>query len=170
MEALERALAEQSITPQAIIGLDIAEHMLARARQRLGARLPFEFLHYDGVTVPLPDQSLDLIYSVASLQHVPKPYVYNLFFEIKRLLSPTGFAVLHLLSFDQMIRRQNYAPWHREVARQVRNGPGMWVHFYTQEELNAVLSTGTAFAHVETLRLANGIWTCVAHKDPASSQ
>src|SRR5207248_9678583 len=96
MEALERALTARGQAPKSITGLDIAEHMLDKARQRLGDRLPYRFLHYDGLAVPLADRSLDLIYSVASLQHVPKPYVYNLFFEIQRLLRGNGFAVFQL--------------------------------------------------------------------------
>ena len=166
MEAVARALAERSVTPQAIIGLDIAEHMLARAQQRLGSRPPFEFLHYDGLNVPLPDDSLDLIYSVASLQHVPKPYVYNLFFEMRRLLRPTGFAVIHLLSFPQMIRREERAPWRHEISRQIHDGPGHWHYFYSQDELDAVLRVGTGFDHVEIVVLPTGIWTCLARSDP----
>jgi ubiquinone/menaquinone biosynthesis C-methylase UbiE len=169
MEAAARALAERGVTPQTIIGLDIAQHMLARAQQRLGSRPPFEFLHYDGINVPLPDQSLDFIYSVASLQHVPKPYVYNLFFEIYRLLRPTGFAVIHLLSFPLMVRREKYAPWRHEIGRQVRNESAMWVYFYSQEELDAVLHVGTGFTHVEMVQPPNGIWTCVAHCDVSTA-
>jgi SAM-dependent methyltransferase len=163
MEAMLRRLQNDGIMPRAITGLDIAEHMLAKARERLGARAPYEFLHYDGVDVPLPDASLDLIYSVAALQHVPKPYVYNLFFEIHRLLKPTGFAVVHLLSFaDFAAHQQRWESWRTEVERQVRRGPGHWHHFYAVDELDAVLRVGTGFAHVD-IRF-DGRWTCVAQR------
>jgi O-antigen biosynthesis protein len=166
MQAMARALADRALAPQSIIGLDIAEHMLARARQRLGSRPPFEFLHYDGINVPLPDQSIDLIYSVAALQHVPKPYVYNLFFEIHRLLRPRGFAILHLLTFSNMASQERYFPWRLEVRQQVRHEAGHWHHYYSQEELDTVLRVGTGFPHSETVQSAAGIWACVAHHDP----
>jgi ubiquinone/menaquinone biosynthesis C-methylase UbiE len=167
MEAMARALAARNVEPQTIIGLDIAEHMLAKARQRLGDRRPFGFLHYDGFDVPLPDQSLDLIYSVAALQHVPKPYVYNLFFEIHRLLKPSGFAVMHLLSFAELkIHQERWESWRDEISRQVGRRPGHWHHFYAADELATVLRIGTGFEHVDVLY--DGRWTCVA-RSPISN-
>jgi len=82
MEALERYAQIQGVPAERIIGLDIAANMLEKAKARISSR-PFDFLHYDGVHVPFEDGSLDFVYSVASLQHIPKPFVYNLFFEIK---------------------------------------------------------------------------------------
>src|SRR5579872_2266469 len=99
MEGVNRYLSAHGVPPGQIDGLDIAEHMLAKARARIGSDKVYNFLHYDGLTIPRPDQSYDLIYSVAALQHVPKPYVYNLFFEMKRLLKPDAYAVVNLLDF-----------------------------------------------------------------------
>ena len=81
-------------------------------------------MHYDGVHVPPEDGSLDFIYSVASLQHIPKEYVFNLFFEIKRLLSPTGFSLLHLLSFDHISdyhRPGSIPTWEELVRNQIKS-------------------------------------------------
>src|SRR5262245_30028692 len=92
--------------PKLAIGLDVAPSMIAKAKMRLDrddvtdSRL--QFLLYDGVTVPLADNSVDYVFSVASLQHVPKVYVYNLFVEIKRILSPTGYCAVHLLSYNHI--------------------------------------------------------------------
>lgn len=163
MEALNRELTRRSNPPASITGLDIAENMLAKAKLRLAAQGPFEFRHYDGISVPAPDGSLDLIYSVAALQHVPKPYVYNLFFEMHRLLKPTGFAAFHLLPFKALPDQERHSPWREEVRRQIGLGTGHWHHFYTREELEYVLKVGTGFRHAD-IRENGGIFVCV-HKN-----
>lgn len=162
MEALERHLA--SAPPASITGLDIAENMLALARGRLGGRPPFRFLHYDGRHVPLPDASLDFIYSVAALQHVPKPAVYGLFFEVKRLLRPTGFAVFHLLPWSVFAAQEKIWPWRNEVRQQLDRSTGHWHHFYSAEELDAVLRIGTGLGHVDVQ--ADGSWSCIGAARP----
>jgi ubiquinone/menaquinone biosynthesis C-methylase UbiE len=164
MEALHRELIRRTKPPASIAGLDIAEHMLERARQRIGEHGPYRFLHYDGITVPLPDESFDLIYSVAALQHVPKPYVYNLFFEIRRLLRPDGFAVFHLSSFKGLAVQERFFPWREEVRRQINLETGHWHHFYSQDEVENVLKVGTGFRYVD-IRQNGAIWVC-AHKNP----
>lgn len=164
MEALDRELIRRSRPAEAIIGLDIAEHMIAKGKLRLGTAPRFRFLHYDGVSVPMPNASLDLVYSVATLQHVPKPFVYNLFFEIKRLLKPSGFAVLLLLSFKSLSEQEQHF-WRREVTQQISLQQGHWHHFYSKEEVETVLRIGTGFPLVDLHEPGGGIWVCV-HKQP----
>jgi SAM-dependent methyltransferase len=164
MKALDKVLSRKGYLPASIIGLDIAENMLTRARQCLGDRLPFRFLHYDGVGVPLPNLSVDFICSMAALQHVPKPFVYNLFFEIHRLLTPTGFAAIHLLSFSQLPYQERTFSWRDEIRQQISRERGHWHHFYSRAELEAVLSIGTGFPHVDIQEEITSIWACV-HKE-----
>ena len=151
MEGLERYFRIQGLQVGRIIGLDIAAKMLEKAKARLSAP-PFEFLHYDGVHVPLEDGSLDFVYSVASLQHIPKRFVYNLFFEIKRLLSPRGFSLLHLIRFSHIPFCSMH--WAEVVRRQVtedeRSG---WIYFYSAEELRWVLGDGTGFKNVRVVEV-----------------
>jgi ubiquinone/menaquinone biosynthesis C-methylase UbiE len=97
MEGILRHAVAEGVDIEKVIGLDIAENMIARARGRVAHQPKLDFLHYDGVTVPMRDQSLDFIYSVASLQHVPRQYVFNIFFEVRRLLKKDGFTIVHLL-------------------------------------------------------------------------
>jgi SAM-dependent methyltransferase len=161
IEAMARRL------PRArFVGLDISQSMIEKAEARLrddASSVNASFCCYDGVTVPLPNASFDLIYSVAALQHVPKPYVYNLFFEISRLLTPAGVAIVHLLSFSDMIGNEGWFPWAEEIAQQVgkprisdRNAHGHWHHYYAIEELRAVLGA-TGFTRVEIKHEA-GLW------------
>jgi 2-polyprenyl-3-methyl-5-hydroxy-6-metoxy-1,4-benzoquinol methylase len=161
MEALERYAGHQGLQADCIIGLDLAAALLGKAKARLSRR-PFEFLHYDGVHIPLENGSLDFVYSIATLQHVPKPFVYNLFFEIKRLLSPTGFSLLHLMSFNHI--PHCIQPWAEIVSDQVKGGERStgWIYFYSAEELRWVLGDGTGFKDVQVVEVGESIAVCVA--------
>jgi len=147
MAAMNEHLSARDASPKSIVGLDIAPNMLAKAKERLGERPPYGFQLYDGLKVPFEDRSLDLIYSVACLQHVPRPYVFNLFFEIRRLLRPRGFAVLHFLSTDCLKQQEPLHPWRTEVDNQIRGLEAHWHHFYTEKELRDVLAI-TGFGYV----------------------
>jgi hypothetical protein len=95
------------------------------------------------------------------MQHIPKPFAYNLFFEIQRLLAPNGFAVIHLLSFANLAQQQQHWPWKREIDQQVGRVPGEhWHHFYSADELRQVLTVGTGYPHVH-VHEHDGIWVCV---------
>jgi ubiquinone/menaquinone biosynthesis C-methylase UbiE len=130
-----------------VIGLDIAPNMLAKARAHLGEQAPYAYLLYDGVNVPLEDQSLDLIYSVAALQHVPRPFVFNLFFEVRRLLREGGYALMHFMSVDCMRPMERFVSWRDEVTNQITGVNTHWHHYYTRRELEAVLSV-TGFTSI----------------------
>ena len=92
--------AMRKFRPAKLIGLDVAPSMVEKAKKRISRdvreTLPFEFLLYDGVGIPVEDNSVDYVYSVASLQHVPKELVYNLVYEISRILKSDGRCVIHL--------------------------------------------------------------------------
>jgi len=161
MEAVDRYLRERGLAADTITGLDIAPNMLAKARERTGGRPPFEFLRYDGIHVPIPDESVDLAYSVAALQHVPKLYVYHLFLELQRILKPGGYAVLHFLSFRLIPSHIKLEPWVTEIRRQLNNETGHWHHFYAAEELLYVLRDATGFSYVD-IHDGDSLWVCVS--------
>jgi ubiquinone/menaquinone biosynthesis C-methylase UbiE len=130
MEGILRHTVAEGVDIEKVIGLDIAENMIARARGRVAHQPKLDFLHYDGVTVPMRDQSLDFIYSVASLQHVPRQYVFNLFFEIRRLLKKDGFTIVHLLGYKHLPNPAS-PPWDFLVERQVNNSEEGWLSYYS---------------------------------------
>jgi SAM-dependent methyltransferase len=147
MQAMNEYLSELGVPPRRIVGIDIAPAMSAKAQQRLGDHPPYEYQVYDGITIPVANRSFDLIYSVACLQHVPRPYVFNLFFEIRRLLKSRGFAVLHFMSTDALPRQELHMPWRTEIDMQIQGREGHWHHFYTRNELADVLAV-TGFPYV----------------------
>lgn len=160
MEAMAR-----QFNPARITGLDVALHMIEHAKRRLARDgiqdNRFGFVHYDGIHVPLPDSSLDYIYSVACLQHIPKPFVYNLFHELHRLVKPRGFVALHFLSFTALPIQIQSEPFSREVERQLHNREGHWHHFYSFDELFHVLSDGVGVDLLDIQDDGEGaIWTC----------
>jgi SAM-dependent methyltransferase len=163
MQAMNDYLVARGRIPKQVIGLDVAPNMILQAKQRLGVREPFGFQLYDGVTVPLSDKSLDLIYSVASMLHIPRPFVFNLFFEFLRLLKPDGFAVFHLLSTRALRRQEEIQPWRNEIRNQVTGATAHWHHFYTKKELVDVLSiTGFSFVSVKD-DMGSGLICCVSN-------
>jgi phytanoyl-CoA hydroxylase len=165
---MEAALEQYE--PRRLIGLDVASSMIDKAKARLqrdsvtDPRL--EFLIYDGVTIPLPDDSVDYVYSVAALQHVPKVYVYNLFLEIKRILSPTGFCAIHLLSCNNIREHSRFVPFAQEIGNQLRGEDTHWHHFYAFDELLCVLADGVEAKQIEVVDGEVSIWASYAKTGP----
>jgi ubiquinone/menaquinone biosynthesis C-methylase UbiE len=141
-----QAFAEKTGVKQ-VTGLDIAEGMIEHARARLKrdglSQEQFRFMLYDGVHFPFADSSVDFFYSVAAIQHVPKPFAYNIFAESCRCLRPGGTAVIHLLHWDHL--KINPSPFLTEIHQQVSKSLGHWHHYYDEIEIRAVMqSLGTS--------------------------
>ena len=153
--------AYKRFQPRSVIGLDVAPQMAAKARARFvrdQVSMPAEFVIYDGVTVPIQSGSVDFIYSVACLQHIPKPYVYNLFGEMLRILRASGFAALHFMSF-LAIKLWKPFSFPDEIAQQLKGAEAHWHHFYSAEELSYVLEFGYGAAQVKLVDTQDGsIW------------
>jgi SAM-dependent methyltransferase len=167
MQAMNDYLAAAAKPPRSITGLDIAPNMITQATSRLGARPPFGFLLYDGIHIPVADASFDLIYSVAAMQHIPRPSVFNLFFEIKRLLKIDGFAVFHLLSTAHLHEQEKQLPWRTEIQNQLSGACVHWHHFYAKQELTDVLRI-TGFPYVAVLPYRESLFCCVSNGNARS--
>ena len=134
-----------------ITGLDISSRMIDLGHERLKNDSRFGFLKYDGLHVPMPDNSMDFIYSVSAIQHIPKSHMYSLFFEIHRIMKPGSEAVFHFLPFThiQLVGRDN---WRQEVSRQIdKKVNEHWSIYYSPMELINVLVAGTGFMAAEIL-------------------
>lgn len=157
--------AHRRFQPRSLIGLDISPGMAANARRRLsrdGVMIPAHFVIYDGLTIPIKSASIDFIYSVACLQHVPKTYVYNLLGEILRVLRAGGSAALHLMSFAAVKIWKEFN-FRREIAQQLLGIESHWHHFYSTEELSYVLEFAYGAERVEVVDTQDGnIWVAFA--------
>jgi hypothetical protein len=86
--------------------------------------------------------------------------VYNLFFEIYRLLRDDGHAVVQLLGFKALPEQERLGVrWEDEIRNQVHKLEAHWHHFYTSEELQFVF-TASGFKHVD-IRDGISIWCLV---------
>ena len=154
-----QALADQAGLER-VTGLDVAPAMIEHAKARLQRDgLPaerFAFQHYDGITLPWKDGTVDLFYSVAVVLHIPKPLAYHLMLEIQRCLKPGGTAVLQTLSWDFL--PHHHLSFAQEIENQVKGTTTHWHHFYDRIELETILTHGL---HVREQRIAQegaSIW------------
>jgi ubiquinone/menaquinone biosynthesis C-methylase UbiE len=85
---LNSFLQEESFTA---IGADIDEEALSEARRHLGDRI--EFVQSAPESVPLPDQSVDIVYSIDTIEHLSKPK--EMLLDIYRVLRPGGLFLVH---------------------------------------------------------------------------
>jgi hypothetical protein len=137
--------AAATFQPALVIGMDVAPSMAVKAQSRLTrdnspARGIFQFLLYDGVSIPLRDDSVDYIYSVASLQHVPKPLVYNLFYELLRILKKDGWCTLQFLSTNHIAYHETQVGFRNELMAQIEGHDAHWHFFYSFDELLYILA------------------------------
>jgi ubiquinone/menaquinone biosynthesis C-methylase UbiE len=89
---LESFLSHESFTP---IGADIDPEVLDRARERYGNRM--QFVQATASALPLESESIDLVYSVDTVEHLSRPT--DMFQEVYRILKPGGKALIHFGPF-----------------------------------------------------------------------
>lgn len=143
-----------------VIGLDVAAGMSRHARARVArdglSQSTYEFIAYNGVDFPFADHTVDFFYSVAAIQHVPKPLAYNILQEMMRCLKPTGALVVHLLSWDQLPHQ--HEPFAVEIRRQIKGEPGHWHHFYDRTELEQIMEHGLHVPYFHVRERGTSIW------------
>jgi ubiquinone/menaquinone biosynthesis C-methylase UbiE len=156
--------AVRRYSPKRIVGLDIASGMIDKARQRLerdaiDTRV-VEFVHYDGRNAPLPSASFDFIYSVASLQHAPRPYCFRAMMEAHRLIKPSGNVCIHLLAYSHFKEHITPSLFAGEIDRQIEGRAEHWHHYYSREEIEAVLVYGVGARDVRVEEHAGSLFIC----------
>lgn len=95
-----------------VIGIDISGEMIKQAKERV--KLPnVEFIETDGQTIPVTDNSVDIVFSYLVFQHIKtKEMVEANFKEIYRVLKPYGLFKV-LLRTD---RPDNMYAWWNGVS------------------------------------------------------
>ena len=115
-----------------VTGLDISENMIARAQERLNDPRA-NFVHYDGLHIPLETATVPIIYSCAVIQHIEKHIAFILMKELHRILKPGGHAVLHFTSVDNIL--MTGMPYEEECWNHIHNRETHWHHYYSFDEL-----------------------------------
>jgi SAM-dependent methyltransferase len=80
-------LADQHI---AVVGVDISPAMLEAAKVLEPERPSLRYVLTDGVRLPFPLRSFDLVFSYAVLQHVDPSIVVGALTQVRRVLKPQG--------------------------------------------------------------------------------
>jgi ubiquinone/menaquinone biosynthesis C-methylase UbiE len=117
----------ERIPDASVLGIDLAEHMLAVGRQRvagagLGARV--ELRRMDAKRLDLADGSFDAVYSNTILHHIPDPAPFLR--EARRVLRPGGALLIRDLyrptseaRLDELValHAAGATPYQRELFR-----------------------------------------------------
>jgi SAM-dependent methyltransferase len=79
------------------LGIDVVEDLLAYARRR--SNPAFVFRLHTTLSIPQPDQSLDMVCAFSVFTHLQHQETYLYLADIRRALRPGGICVLSYLSF-----------------------------------------------------------------------
>jgi SAM-dependent methyltransferase len=136
-----------------IVASDVSEQMLAEARRQLGGHPDITLARYDARSVPLPDESFDVVLCSLSLHHLPPEDAVLVLREMNRL-ARRGFILNDL--------RRSRAGYLAAIAaakvttrnRLTRNdAPLSVLRAYTPAELGDLLDrAGIADARITTHR------------------
>jgi malonyl-CoA O-methyltransferase len=91
-----------------VIGIDSSMAMLARQKKRSGMLRPLKTVCSDFSSLPLPERSVDLVFSNLAFQWCDDPT--RLFTEIRRVLAPDGMLLFSSLGLGTLNELAN--AWH----------------------------------------------------------
>jgi len=115
---LSNALAEHAAE---IVGVDIAESMIAEA-VRINRRPDrVRFVHYDGTRLPFETGSFDSAVSLISIQHAPPDVQLACLVELLRVVRPGGALVLQIPSHP--VQPADLAPSAMRAAIELPSSP-----------------------------------------------
>jgi len=100
-----------ALTAKRVQAVDISAGMITRARERLGKLSNAEFLCIIRDFSIITDLSIDIIFSVAVLQHNPEDTVRRLFQDGIRILKKGGYFVFQI-PIDKTHHEEPYEPQH----------------------------------------------------------
>ena len=105
-----------------VYGVDVSQRMLSLARQRIPDR-HVTFLKTEGRRIPLPENSVDFLYSLLVLQHLDRGDMRRLVGDCYRVRKPSGRCYLQFPQNGGVLDEgANTRPWSvadgQEVLRE----------------------------------------------------
>lgn len=93
--------------------IDVSPGMLEYARENAGTKKT-TFHLYDGVNIPLPDNSVEAAFSCHVFQHLDSlEDAHDLFLEVYRVLAPGGTLLIHIPVHFWPFRSKKYKALHK---------------------------------------------------------
>ena len=131
-----------------VVGVDISEQMVSRA-QELDRYGPGRVRYVVNTAARLPDvasDSVDLVYSNITLQHIPPRYVRTYVADFFRVLRPGGLALFQMRS-GPSIRPGSLRDWlyrlnrehFRHVLQRLQGLPPYEIHFLARSQMEQVI-------------------------------
>lgn len=138
-----------------IVGVDVSPVIIERARERWHDDRA-RYVLYDGLRVPLEDDSFDNVYSVACLQHVEKHHAFLAIKELVRLIKPGGHGTLHLISIHHLptVTRS----YEEECWNHVNNVDEHWMHYYSFDEIYVLFAHALAVSQLDIKYHRTSFW------------
>ncbi|MDZ7723109.1 MAG: class I SAM-dependent methyltransferase [candidate division KSB1 bacterium] len=146
----QEAVMMQRLFDTATVGIDIHENFVP------GLSAEIELVSYDGVDLPFPADSFDMVYSYHVLEHVEHPR--NLISNVQRVLRPSGVFYLGVPNKDRIVGyfgMKNRTLWQK-VTFNIRD----WHKRLTNQWKNPMAHAG--FSHTELEELLNSYFTSVS--------
>ncbi len=138
-----------------IVGLDVSPVMIESAQERWSdPRVSYQL--YDGLHVPLPNDSFDNIYSVACIQHIEKHHAFLVMKELFRVLKAGGHATLHLISVHHLAHTKR--SYEEECWNHVNNVDAHWMHYYSYDELIVLFSQALGASDLDIKYYRTSFW------------
>lgn len=91
-----RLLRAASKRFESVVGIDVSESAIKKARELLGDLSNIELKLADGITIPFPDGAFDLVSSFAALASMPVEVIASYLREMRRVVKNSGHVLLQL--------------------------------------------------------------------------
>jgi ubiquinone/menaquinone biosynthesis C-methylase UbiE len=107
-----------------VIGVDLSNEMLERARELNAELNNVEWVHGDGESLrPIADESVDVCISHVVFRHIPDPQItLDYVREMGRVLRPGGFAAFEL-STDPRVHQPRRLRWRQRLSELLGRAP-----------------------------------------------
>jgi ubiquinone/menaquinone biosynthesis C-methylase UbiE len=138
-----------------IVGLDVSPVMIESAQERWSDPRA-KYVLYDGLHVPLEDDSFDNVYSVACLQHIEKHHAFLAMKELVRILKPGGDGTLHLISVHHL--PHSGRTYEEECWNHVNNVDAHWMHYYSFDEILVLFGDALGVTDLDVKYYRTSFW------------
>ena len=138
-----------------IVGLDVSPVMIESAQERWSDPRA-KYVLYDGLHVPLEDDSFDNVYSVACLQHIEKHHAFLAMKELVRILKPGGHGTLHLISVHHL--PHSGRTYEEECWSHVNNVDAHWMHYYSFDEILVLFGDALSVTDLDVKYYRTSFW------------